>query len=571
MGLHSAALVWRLRQAVKRRVRKSKNLRHRGQLWHRNFTLEHPAVYEPILIIFLASTISIHYPANGTAWLFACLTLYCTATAVMRSRQLQSLMTISPERFVFQFYPLSDRHFFRWSLERFLWKTARIWLASGVAFAFVFEARNEPWLWKSLAFATLQWLITLAAILVLASYTHGIPRWVPLSLYAAMIFVFYVGSAAYVAPVYPVFMALPAGWIDLAVTTFHGRILEWIAILMLLFLAAGGVWALILKFRSQIVIEAAPDSDVNTTHQPSSQELGLRSDEDEMEELLEEEEPPPNRPQTEWQKLRLQLVGSRVQKYTLSGDWLAARNWTANPWLERIAIGWLNQDERKAAEFLLGETPPRWNELWRASVIVAAVAGALLAMGIPTSLTLGMAAAALSALIGLPVLGGGWPATSPARLSGKLSPMLGCYPLDYRIACRAMWKINLVRAAAWLPVGALMGALMGFGFGSGPGPAAWLVVKGVLLYAASIPLLSAGHFSKSTNDTSNLRLATLPMVVAQMFLVVLFVTAAVTTLALPAAWALVSLATSSAISLLAWRLYGFYYERGQVDLLRQPK
>jgi hypothetical protein len=47
--------------------------------------------------------------------------------------------------------------------------------------------------------------------------------------------------------------------------------------------------------------------------------------------------------------------------------------------------------------------------------------------------------------------------------------------------------------------------------------------------------------------------------------------AAIMTLVLPAAWALVSLGATLAIALSAWWLYGRFYERGQVDLLRDPK
>src|SRR5712664_4309966 len=122
MRLYRPGLVWRLRRAVRRRVRTSKSLRRRTRWWNKSFNLERPAIYEPLLFIILATAISVHYAEDGTACLLTCLTLYCTATALLRSRILQSSMTISPERILFQFYPLSDAHFFRWSLERFLWK-----------------------------------------------------------------------------------------------------------------------------------------------------------------------------------------------------------------------------------------------------------------------------------------------------------------------------------------------------------------------------------------------------------------------------------------------------------------
>jgi hypothetical protein len=584
MRLYSLALIWRLRRAVRRRVRKSKSLRRRTRWWNKSFRLERPVVYEPLLMIFLATIISGRYSEAGSAWLLTCLTVYCTATAVWRSRVLQSTMTVSPERILFHFYPLSDAQFFRWSLEGFLWKTVRVWIASGIVFAFVFGAHNEPWFWKAAAFATLEWLVTLAAIFALAAYVYGIPKWVPVSLYAATVFVFYAGPKPYITPAYPVLNSLPAGWLNLALAVFHARALDWIGLLVLTALAAIGVWTLMTRFRARIVTEAAPENVIDAPREAPPQRMGVLSEEAAFDELLgekeadsdeeaadEEDAVAEHRPQTEWQKLRLNLVGSQVAKYTLSRDWLAPRQWSAESWLERLAAGWLNKQEKQTTEFLLGDVALRWSELWRASVIVAAVAGLLFAAGVASTLTLGMAAAALSALLGLPVLGGGWPATSPGRLSGKLSPLHGCYPLHYRTASTAMWKINLVRTAAWLPFGALLGALMGFGFSSGAGVGAWLVLKGIFVVAASTPLLSAGHFSKSTNDTTNIRLSTLPLFGFVVLVVLLFAVAAIMTMALPAAWSLVSLAASLTISLATWWLYGIYYERGQVDLLRESK
>jgi hypothetical protein len=138
-------------------------------------------------------------------------------------------------------------------------KTLRIWLAAGVAFAFVFEARNEPWLWNAVAFATLEWLVTLAVVFALAAYVHGVPRWVSLSLYAARVLVFYAGPVPYIAPVYPVLKSLPAGWIDLVVAAFHGRPSEWFALLILMAFAVGGLWALMIRFRGQVVVDHAPE------------------------------------------------------------------------------------------------------------------------------------------------------------------------------------------------------------------------------------------------------------------------------------------------------------------------
>jgi len=573
MRLYDPALVRRLRRAAQRRMRETKSLRRRASWSSRSVTLRYPAIYEPLLIIFLAAIIAINQEKGGL-WLLTCLTLYCTATAIQRSFQLQALMTVSLERLLFYFYPLSDADFFHWAMQGFMVKTARIWLASAVAFAFVLGAQNQPWLWRAAGFATLQWLMTLAAIFALAAYVSGIPRWVPLALYVALAFVFYFGATPYLRPAYTVLNALPAGWIGLAIPWFHGRTLEWILWFVLTALMAAGVWALLVQFRSRIVVEGGAQGARLPIRQTSSQTREATEEEHLQELLLHEEgeeDFEPDRPQTEWQKMRLQLAGSQSERYVLSGDWVAGRNWRTEAWLERLAAAWMTPEERKTAEFLLLDEDIRWSKLWRASAVAAAIAGTFFVLPVPYARAAGIFAAVLSAMLGVPVLGGSWPATGYVWLSGKLTPLHGCYPLKFKTACRAMWKVNLVRAAAWLPIGAFVGGIMSLGYGTGAGLGALMVLKGTLVYGAAVPLISAGHFSKSTNDTASLQLDKLPLLGLIVIVLLAMATGAILTMAFSPGLGALSLGATALISLGAWWGYGRYYERGKVDLLRERK
>lgn len=203
-------------------------------------------------------------------------------------------------------------------------------------------------------------------------------------------------------------------------------------------------------------------------------------------------------------------------------------------------------------------------------MISTAVAFAVMMFGLERIYFLAVLATAVAVAVGLPVLGGNWPATRQGRISGKLSPIFGCYPLSYWKAGWTMFKLNAVRTAAWVPLGLLLGALNARSTQASLEQGCWTSTKAVLLFLMVMPILLAGKFSEVTNDTSNLRLRLLPFVAGIIFIViVLTVLAGIALLVVPGLWALPVLAAIGLVSWGSWAAYGWYYDRAQVDLLRE--
>src|SRR5262249_33835158 len=148
-----------------------------------------------------------------------------------------------------------------------------------------------------------------------------------------------------------------------------------------------------------------------------------------------------------------------AREYVWQRHWLLLWNWAEMPPIERAAAWCLNQRERGEAQFLLGPKPPAWSERWKFSVIATAVAFAVILSGLAQIRFLAVFAAAVAIALGLPILGGNWPAANQGRISGKLSPIFGCYPLSYWRAGWIMFKLNAVRAVAWMPLGLILGVL----------------------------------------------------------------------------------------------------------------
>jgi len=132
-----------------------------------------------------------------------------------------------------------------------------------------------------------------------------------------------------------------------------------------------------------------------------------------------------------------------------------------------------------------------------------------------------------------------------------------------------MFKANAVRTAAWVPLGLVIGVLNATTSHTLITAGCWLVARAVLLFLAAAPILLAGKFSKGTNDTLNMRLRMIPLL--GLFLVVIFliVTLGAGVFMADDWWPILFLAGVHLVSWAAWAAYGWYYNRAQVDLLRE--
>jgi hypothetical protein len=379
---------------------------------------------------------------------------------------------------------------------------------------------------------------------------------------------------------------LPTGWLHWLMTNSRTQAWAgWIATLLapILFGLGWWLWKRLERFYCAQQApategETAEDTRTEQAHEglrdlPLAMGVDQESEEELQAELAEEQAGEATLPmQAVWRKQRLENGSSEVGQYVLQGNWVRGWEWKSLGWIEWAAGYCLNDRENDEAQFLLGPKSPNWSGRWKIAVIATAVAFAAMLPGIGPLNLIAVVAFAVSIGFGVPLLGGVWPATNAGRISGKFSPIFGCYPLSYWSAGWTMYKLNGVRIVAWGPLGMLIGILGARRAHLDLGEGCWLAARGILLLLALMPILLAGKFSKGTNDTVNLRLTTIPAigVVIVVFTAEIILGAMAMTIGGVGAPCL-AIVAAAAVAWGGWALYGAYYERGRVDLLRESQ
>ena len=273
--------------------------------------------------------------------------------------------------------------------------------------------------------------------------------------------------------------------------------------------------------------------------------------------------------QANWRKQRMSSLGQDWAEYVRGGEWLNRWNWERANWLERAA-GWsLNEKEKLTAQFMLGGRAPNWSSRWRVAVIATACAFTVLLARNELFRVGAFLSTAVSVGAGVPVLGGVWPAMQQGIVSGKFAPLHACYPLDYWRAGWTMWKVNTVRTLAWAPVGLLLGILLGYDAQMGLGASTLLAGRIILLYIALSPIMVAGKFSKSTNDTVNLRWSRILAILVLVLLIIVLLVGGGVALAIEGLPGVGLTALLGVLTVGSWALYGWYWGRREVDLLTE--
>jgi hypothetical protein len=522
--------------------------------------------------------------ASAETWnidLLASMSLAFAGLSLSHARKMAELLTVGRDRTVLWFYPLPGKDFFRWAVLRFVARSTWIALVAAIVYFLASQSLEAPG-WAVLLGAPLaEWLIVLCIAVAMVQHVGMLPSWLPLGLYVAAGLVLFV-PAPYGHAVSPLASALPTGWLHLLIT--NARAKEWSGSAALCATLALGVlcWQLLRRLetiycRGEAPLEERPPMNEEPTTEEHAQDAmdrfateQARSDEEETDEMAMEFAGEAVLPiQAVWQKQRFENWGSEAGEVVRQGNWLNGWNWSGMLPIERVA-GWcLNAREKAEAQFLLGPRMPSWSNRWRTSAIATAVGVATVAAGIWEFNMVSALAFAVSAGSGVPLLGGEWPATNQGRISGKFSPIYGCYPLSYWTAGWIMFKVNAVRTAAWLPLGLMIGVLNAKIAHTTVVDSCWLVARAVLLFLGLMPILLAGKFSKVTNDTLNLRLRTIP--VLGLFLIVIFAVVSFGAGVVMASgwWPMAFLAGVAVVSWAAWAGYGWYYDHGQADLLRE--
>ena len=498
--LYDAALVRHLKRAAKERARRAGRKSARGKWWKGGGGS--PAAFWWIWLLANAVRVMAQ-PGNAPqlkGYVLSAMSLALAGVALSQARKLVGKLTTDGERVVLLFYPISNKDFFVWAALRFVART--VWIPV-LAFATYFLTND--------AAGTQGWVIQIAAALG----EWLIARWLPLVLYIAAGALLF--SPARLAEILqPLALALPTGWLHVLMA--GGRAQRWEAHVILVGLPLVGLLFATLYNRLQVVY-CKDETTVPRQEGQAADFVGrasgteLSPEEAELQEELESAEEAPAFPiQATWQKQRLANWGAQAAEYIWRRDWMRLWDWQQLPPIERAA-GWcLNQREKGEAQFLLGPKPPAWSEKWKIAVIATAVAFAVMLSGLEKLYFLAVLASAVAVALGLPLLGGNWPVTNQGSISGKLSPIFGCYPLCYWSAGWTMFKLNAVRTAAWVPLGLLLGVLNAKSMQASPAQGCWVVARCILLFLMVMPILLAGKFSKVTNDTLNLRLRLVPFV-----------------------------------------------------------
>ena len=571
--LYDTALVRHLKRAAKERARRAGRKSGRGKWWKGGGGS--PTAFWWIWLLANAVRVMAQ-PGNAPqlkGYVLSAMSLALAGVALSQARKLVGKLTTDGERVVLLFYPISNKDFFVWAALRFVART--VWIPV-LAFATYFltndAAGTQGWVIQ-IAAALGEWLIVLCAVFALARYVDKYPRWLPLVLYIAAGALLF--SPARLAEILqPLALALPTGWLHVFMT--GGRAQRWEAHVILVGLPLVGLLFATLYNRLQVVY-CKDETTVPRQEGQAADFVGrasgteLSPEEAELQEELESAEEAPAFPiQATWQKQRLANWGAQAAEYIWRRDWMRLWDWQQLPPIERAA-GWcLNQREKGEAQFLLGPKPPAWSEKWKIAVIATAVAFAVMLSGLEKLYFLAVLASAVAVALGLPLLGGNWPVTNQGSISGKLSPIFGCYPLCYWSAGWTMFKLNAVRTAAWVPLGLLLGVLNAKSTQASPAQGCWVVARCILLFLMVMPILLAGKFSKVTNDTLNLRLRLVPFVGAFVCVVFLMITlGAVALLVAPGPWAFPFIVATGLVAWGTWAAYGCYYDRAQVDLLRE--
>jgi hypothetical protein len=576
--LYDAKLLRRLKSAVKARTRRSGRKGAKGRWWKVG-----GGGGKWLWLVWLLANVAriiAGKPGSTETWkigLLGSMSLAFTGLSLSRAIKMAELLTVGAERRVLWFYPLSESDFFRWTALRFVVRTVWVVVVAAVVYLVASSGTGaEEWTVR-IAAPIAEWLLVLCIAIAMVRHIDKLPRWLPLGLYVSAGLMLFAPEP-YGKAATPLASALPTGW--LYVLMRNPRAKEWMGWLATCTVLAlvPLCWRLLKQLETMYCREevsaiegnASPAEEALDVVERSAAAQARAEGEKEVSGNTTEAAGVPVLPiQSVWQKQRLENWGSDVGEALKQRQWLKGWNWNAMRPIERV-VGWcLNEREKGEAQFWLGPMAPNWSNRWRTAAIATAVGVAAAIAGTWEFNMVSVFAFAVSIGAGLPVLGGVWPATSQGRISGKFSPIFGCYPLSYWTSGWIMFKTNVIRTAAWVPLGLMIAVLNARTARTTITASCWLVGRSVLLFLGLAPILLAGKFSKVTNDTLNMRLKMVPLL--GLFLVVISVVATFGAGVFMTSgwWPIVFLGGVVLVSWLSWTAYGWYYDRGQADLLRE--
>lgn len=549
MTLGSTSLERALRRRVRRELRPSRKdwaeFKQNARSRPRHFSIE-PLLRFLVPIGLAGAAVAGPY-APGLALLS--IALYATGTAFHRAAALLRGLHASADLYVLAHFPVADADLLRIQWKRF--HRASLWLLWGFAVVYLALAAKEgapAALAIAAGLAVAQWFAVLGVSSALAAWR---PAW-PLA---------FVGNAFCALALVPVLfgktlgphvedasglglLAFPAGWATFALRNglLQGQEAAYLAAIPAAALAAlfplAGRRLLRTYVVGELVFQAPPPAEVV------------------LEEMARREEAAgsPGDPR--------RAITAQMEERVLEGAFLRRPPWTSGGLLERAFAAMLSPRDLAAADFLLGGGMS-WTTTWRFSAASAA-AGCGLALVVDHEWAVTLPAIAM----GIFLLAGSWPGFQAVPSGGAFAARHGLYPVGFWQASSILFRAALLRILAWTPLAAGLAFVAGLrGYAAPDG--LFFVLKGVAVLLAWSPVSTIFRFSGGTNDTERIRLSRLFLLLLPCALLLGgAVIGGVLLFAFPISRSWPALGLLLLPPYLAWLLYGAFFLRGRIDLVR---
>lgn len=556
MKLYSRAFVRSLRNHALNRIRQNKGLRRehrRRRQWFRYFPLRSFLIYAFLSV--LAATWTLGLAEKKPDFALIVISFYCTGTVVLRSWVLSRRLHGPGELTIFSGLPLPDREFFSWQWQKFLFRSGWVFFLAFLLYA-IQGLRQSATVGQALILALLaslaQWILVVSLASLILNFRHSWFNQIGLAAYAAIIGAA-VAPPSFSGAISAAALMLPAGWINRAyLGMLAGHLLAFL-------------W--VLPVPAIAVIAAIYGRSQRERYKPRLIQVLDSSSVEDMADVNQDQALAETQPEG-----GLALVAQDTAADRISfGELEYVRDWNQFGLIERVA-GWcVEGKERVVAEFMLGDRLGQWSSRWLKGFYISCGVIFALALVPRTPFWLTVGAACIAGFYAAPVLGGKWLGFSPIIVSMKQSSVEAFYPVTYWQVSRLMFKINLLRLLAYsLLLFPLVIALFwkaGFSIEHGV-----FIATRILFWLAVLQFGAAlGQHSRGTNDTKSFSFGTIAFFIFGLFCI-LFLMIGVFVSFVPEApyGAWVGGVIVTLFLALTWWSYGLLYNRGRIDLIRDP-
>jgi hypothetical protein len=484
------------------------------------------------------------------------LSLYSAATIIHRAAALSDVLYRSGDLAYFMHSPAADREFFDFAWPRTFRSALWVWLYSVLTFSFLvvtYGLGGGGWA-AALTAATLQWLLVISLVAILAQ----VPLTSPVRASAAALY-FLAFVSLFLPPRFTSFilrilLPLPSSWVPFVFDrALLNQNLEFLYLLLPVLLVIGLLPVAFRRLRHgypsvelvyPLQTAAAAGSENKEEIDGETETIGRDRD---------------------WRSAN----AAQARDIDISPS-LRLFDWNRSPWLERLANRMFNARDKEVAEFLCGGVAAPWSPLWALAFKIAAVGLVVLPWFFDPRI--GFVIGCIASMFALPVLGGRWPGLQSLRFSTTVQPVFAAVPISYWDVTSVVFKVNLARYLAWLPVFLAYGAMLGWRLLSSPSQGLEIAIGIFLILLWSQPIVIVGKHSSGTNDTRRITFHSLAWAGVILFLAIIYVLSILLVFSglLSIGGLLFIIATLGILvsPLMIWLVYKVWYERGKIDTVR---